>query len=98
MYRQPVLLLVTCMYTDLVMEHPRQVIEGDILVNKFTIQLMGLSDDRGQVQNQLPPDENRKKKASMSEVLKRKFSWPNCVIPFAFASYVGKKTFQSLTH
>lgn len=74
-------------------DRPRQVIEGDILVDEYMIHLIGLSDDRDQIFDRLLPDEDRKKKGIISELLRRKLSWPDCVVPYAFSSFVGKKTF-----
>jgi len=85
------------MYIDLEGDHPRQVIEGDILVNEFIRHLIGLPDDRDQVNDHLLPDENRKKKGILNELYPWRFRWPNCIVPYAFSSFVGKKNILS-TH
>ena len=70
--------------------HPRQVIEGDIILDSYTRRVIGLEEAEEPVDDRLLPDENRKKKA-VNDIEDR--VWPGGVIPFLIGPFIGKQIF-----
>ena len=73
---------------------PRQVIEGDIILDFYTRRVTGLGEEEDSVIDNLLSDakKKRKKAAEDSRV------WPNATIPYVLGSLLGKQKFAIWHH
>ena len=74
--------------------HPRQVIEGDIILDPYTRNVIGLDKSEEPVDDRLFSDENRKKKA-VNDIEDR--IWPGGVVPFLIGPFIGRQNLSSST-
>ena len=74
--------------------HPRQVIEGDIILDSYTRSVIGLEEPEEPVDDQLLSDENRKKKA-VNDIDDR--IWPGGVVPYLIGPFIGKQNLSTTT-
>ena len=68
---------------------PKQVIEGDIMVDSYTRHVIGLEEEEDSVNDNLLSDENRKKKASLNKEWNGDRRWPDGIVPYQFGSFFG---------
>ena len=68
--------------------HPRQVIEGDIMMDSYTRNITGLEEEEDTTDDHLLPDEKRRKKAAMRKKGGR--LWPNGTVPYVFDPFLSK--------
>lgn len=66
--------------------HPRQMLEGDIILDAYTRHVAGLGEEEDPVVDHLLPDatNQRKKAVEDSRV------WPNAIIPYVLGPFLGK--------
>lgn len=69
--------------------HPRQVIEGDIVIDPYTRHVTGLGEEEDLVDDHLLPDEDRKKKATINREWKQDRRWPGGIVPYVFEPFFG---------
>lgn len=74
--------------------HPRQVIEGDIILDSYTRSVIGLEESEEPVDDGLFSDENRKKKG-VNNIEDR--IWPGGVVPFLIGPFIGKQNWSKTT-
>lgn len=69
---------------------PRQVVEGDIMLDTYTRHVIGLKEEKNLVFDRFPPGMKPSKKAAINSRL-----WPNGIIPYVFSSFLGKHSFST---
>ena len=67
--------------------HPRQVIEGDIILDSYTRDVIGLDEEEEPADDLLLSDESRKKKG-VNGIEAR--VWPGGVVPFVIGPFIGE--------
>lgn len=65
--------------------HPRQVVEGDIMLDARTRHIVGLEEKKDSVLDRFTPGMKPSKKAAIYENL-----WPDGTIPYVFAAFFSE--------
>lgn len=66
---------------------PRQVLEGDIILDTYTRRIAGLGEEDSAVEDFLPGEKQRKKAIDSDNSR----LWPGGIIPYDLSSFLGKQ-------